>query len=327
MPSAVGWAFLRASIKEVASHASNWDAGLDKALTNLPPPSPCDKAITVLACDVASFWADETNQAGPPPRFGPPAKRIRDVIHDAEESHTIPPAQQYGADMFAFAPAAGINKMEVIVPTLPAGVEVWLNLGHGDLQAVRPGDSFDETFCRMSHPEGTHPLPSTGDVRMAMTTTTTHAPSEVTVKFVTGPSCESNGIMLYQQSVNGGATVAATFRSAACSRKATAGHGKQFQAVAKAGGYKLTVSIKHFAGYHNYPVDFESADPSFVVAGPGGPFSNVYWPGGTPPNHGGYITFSSNGAIMGLGFINAWNADFSDSILLAGTLTCNYSGH
>ncbi len=193
------------------------------------------------------------------------------------------------------------------------------------METVRPGETFDETFCRNGKPEGTHPLPKTGDVRMALTTTTDKAPAGVTVKFTSSEKCQAQGIMLYQGSVNGGSSPAALFESAACRRVKTADGGKQFKATAKSGAYKLQLSIKKFTGFHDYPIDFQDTDPSFVVSGPGGPFSNVYWPGGTPPNHGGYITFADSGLKMGLGFINAWNADYSDAILLAGALACNYS--
>jgi hypothetical protein len=231
----------------VASHKPDWDAGLDKALASLPPPLPCDRAITVMACDVASFWADETNHTNPSPKFGPPARLFRDVVHDTEEQHNIPSADQYAAHLFAFAPAKDKNQIEVIVPTVPSGVEIWVNLGHGQLQAVRAGGSFDETFCRTGHVEGTYPLPPTGDVRLAITGTTKHAPPEVTVKFRTGAGCNGNGISLFH-----GTSVAAVFKSATCQR-AILGKNQPFQATAKAGAYTLRATIKQFNGFTRIP--------------------------------------------------------------------------
>jgi hypothetical protein len=133
------------------------------------------------------------------------------------------------------------------------------------------------------------------------------------------------GIMVFQHSVNGGSTVVANFVSASCRRVTKSKSPAQFTATSTSGAYKLRVGIRGFDGFHEYALDYQSSNPSFVVDGPGGSFSNLYWPGGTPPNHGGYITFSKTGAIMGLGFIDAWNKDFSDDIVIAGTAKCKYS--
>jgi hypothetical protein len=58
---------------------------------------------------------------------------------------------------------------------------------------MRPG----ETFCR-----GHVPAAEDGDIRMALTSTTDHAPSEVTVKFTAGMACQAEGITIFQPSVN-----------------------------------------------------------------------------------------------------------------------------
>ena len=49
-------------------------------------------------------------------------------------------------------------------------------------------------------------------------------------------------------------------------------HVAEFHATAKSGSYKLQVSIKPFTGYHTYALHWQTADPGFVVNGPGGPF-------------------------------------------------------
>ncbi len=326
MPDASQWAFLRASIDDLAGHGSKPDEGLDQALHQLTPTMPCDPAISQLACYVASFWGDETNTTGPAPKFSSILPKVlRDTISASEETHTFPTQKQYASLLVGFAPASGKNQLEVDVPEVPAGVEVWLNLGKGELKVVRPGETFDETFCRGQTAAGTYPLPKTGDVRMALTSTSDHPSPEVTVKFTSSKACQAKGIMMFQQSVNEGASVVATFTSATCRRITVKGGKTQFKATSKSDGYTLKVNINAFTGYHDYPLDFKATDPGFVVSGPGGPFSNVYWPGGTPPNHGGYITFGNSGTAMGLGFINAFNPSFSDSVALAGVLTCNYS--
>lgn len=135
----------------------------------------------------------------------------------------------------------------------------------------------------------------------------------------------SSGIMFFQHSVNGGATPAAVFQKGIC-HQATTGGQKQFSATSTSGSYTLHVTINPFGGFQNtYPLQYQSTNPVFVVDGPGGPFSNTYWPGGTPPSEGGAIAFSTDGKSMGLGFIDAWNADLSDDAVIAGGLTCKYS--
>lgn len=128
------------------------------------------------------------------------------------------------------------------------------------------------------------------------------------------------GIMLFQKSVGNGLPLVTSFRSGACSTS-----GGSFRATSSSGGYSLSVTIRHFSGFGpHYVLRFQSSDPTFIVRGPHGPFSNVYFPGGTPPAAGGAIAFSSTGATMGLGFINAFNAAGSDAIALAGHMACNY---
>jgi hypothetical protein len=131
------------------------------------------------------------------------------------------------------------------------------------------------------------------------------------------PSGNYPGIMLFQASINGGETVVTTFPSGRCS----VGSGS-FHATASAGGYTLRVTIANFGGYQTYPLRWFAADPTFTVEGPGGPFDNMTFPGGTPPPAGGEITFADNGAGMGLGFLQAYNAAASDAVLLAGVMGC-----
>ncbi len=326
MPTSAGWAFLQASIEDVVAHKPNWDDGLDQALEALPPSPPCPSPTTLLGCDVASFWADETN---PTPRFGPAPKfNFPEVIKAESESIKFPSAKQFGANLISLKPASDKNKMEVIIPSVPSGMEVWVNLGGGELKRVGHGQDFDETFCRGGEQgPGTYPLPKTGDVRIASTTTGSDSPPELEVKaLASADKCQQAGITMFQHSVNDGRTPAATFESAACSRPA-AGKTGVFKAKATSGPYTLRVTIQGFDGFKTYHLHYQATNPTFVVDGPGGPFSNTYWPGGTPPSQGGAITFSNNGLVMGLGFIDAFDSTFSDDIVLAGTLACNYSNH
>jgi hypothetical protein len=127
------------------------------------------------------------------------------------------------------------------------------------------------------------------------------------------------GIMLFQGSVGKGRQEVARFRSGSCSVSRG-----EFRATAKSGAYKLLVIIPHFRGFHRYTLHYQSSEPFFVVYGPHGPFSNVYFPGGTPPSAGGAINFSSGGGLMGLGFIDTFNNNSSDDVLPAGVMACAY---
>lgn len=325
MPDTARWAFLRASIEDLASHRPDWDAAINEALHRAPRLYACHSDEPLLACDLAAFWADETNQSSPAPILGhPPAKLLKESVAVPGKTFFLSAAELYASKLVALSPAMDKKQIEVIIPTVPAGVDLWVNLGDGQFSRLWAGEKFDETFCRSGLREGAKLLPATGDVRLALTTTQKgHVPQvEVEVRTNTNACPQTGGITMFQQSVNGGTTPAAVFLSATC-REQTVNHVAQFHATAKSGSYKLQVSIKPFTGYHTYALHWQTADPGFVVDGPGGPFSNVYWPGGTPPNEGGAITFEASGAIMGLGFLEAWNRTISDSIVLAGTVPCH----
>jgi len=75
--------------------------------------------------------------------------------------------------------------MELILPTIPAGVEVWIRLDENKFWRLDPGSDFDETFCRSGATPGSLPLPATGDVRIAITTTSTSAPKTLKLKTIT----------------------------------------------------------------------------------------------------------------------------------------------
>jgi hypothetical protein len=127
------------------------------------------------------------------------------------------------------------------------------------------------------------------------------------------------GIMVFSKARGGEATIVATFRSGSCSVS-----GGVFTATSSDSGYRLTATIRRFDRFRDYPLRYRSADPSFVVTGPGGPYRNAYFPGGTPPPAGGAITFPDGRARMGLGFIDAFNAAASRDIALAGQMACRW---
>jgi hypothetical protein len=125
---------------------------------------------------------------------------------------------------------------------------------------------------------------------------------------------------MFQSSVGEGKSIVAIFRSGSCRVS-----GGSFHASTTAGGYRLTATIRNFRGFgHRYTLRYRSSDPSFVVSGPHGPFTNAYFPGGTPPPGGGAIAFGPRGSTMSIGFISAFNAGGSDGVLFAGGMTCRY---
>jgi hypothetical protein len=114
----------------------------------------------------------------------------------------------------------------------------------------------------------------------------------------------------------GGNTVLATFLSGTCSVSSNG-----FHATAKAGAWSIDVKIADFKGYsHHYTLRY-GGDPSFVIDGPGGPYSNQYSPP-RPPSSGGAILFYPGGKIMSLGFIDAFTRDLGNGVLPVGAMAC-----
>ncbi len=171
MPTAANWAFLKESILKVRELGAT--AGVDAALKETKES---------LADEVASFWADHTNQN---PAFGPRAKLKKVSITQPQHTLTTPTAQPLAARLPDLVPAGNIEQVELKIHKLPAGLELWINLGKGSFSHLHPGDSFDELFCRNGYAEGSLPLPATEDIRLALTTTAKTAPSSVNFKVLT----------------------------------------------------------------------------------------------------------------------------------------------
>ena len=135
---------------------------------------------------VAKFWADETN---PTPLFAATA-RLNVHLLNGSEIISLPTEKYLGADLESLFPEPNIAQMDVVVPKLPAGVEVSVNFGNGPggngiEEMVQKGQSFNETFCRTGYTPGTYPWPATGSVRLAITTTGKTAPASVKIKALT----------------------------------------------------------------------------------------------------------------------------------------------
>ena len=103
---------------------------------------------------------------------------------------------------------------------------------------------------------------------------------------------------------------------------------KAFGAVAYDRGWRLSVQIHPFTGFHPY---------ALVRGRYNGTFLALISPSGTeyasdfiPPHHipsGGQISFSNHGKTMGGGFYPMFTGDGSDAVGVAGGLTCHYPKH
>jgi len=175
----VAWLFSRHKIKWPDMRESFVDAAHAK-------PTPVINGLlqdraTSFGDEVASYWADHTRQK---PEFGPTGKLSVDKVSEGTENNTVAPADKYGARLLALRPTAKTEQLELIVPKLPAGVQAWINLGDGKFWRLDSGSDFDETFCRSGATSGSLPLPGTGDVRLAITTTSGGAPSTLDFKTI-----------------------------------------------------------------------------------------------------------------------------------------------
>jgi hypothetical protein len=137
------------------------------------------------------------------------------------------------------------------------------------------------------------------------------------------PGPEAPAVSLWQESVDGGKTVVATFHTGKCRLEpSVVGSGQRLIATATDDRYRLQVYIDPFAGFQHYDVRYESTDPLLIVRGPGGPFSNMNYPVRLPAQPVGAIDFSPHGARLRLHFEDAFNKKGTDDVLLSGVMTC-----
>jgi hypothetical protein len=175
-PGKRAWAFLKDSIEKSVQH--DHTAGVDSAIGSALNES--------IGQAVAKFWADETN---PKPLFAATA-RLHVHLLNGSEIISVNTARYLGADLESLFPEPNIAQVDVVVPKLPAGIEVSVNFGNapggnGIEEMVQKGQSFNETFCRTGYTPGTYPWPATGSVRLAITTTGKTPPATVKIKALT----------------------------------------------------------------------------------------------------------------------------------------------
>lgn len=125
----------------------------------------------------------------------------------------------------------------------------------------------------------------------------------------------------------------ASFDALRCKTVPGVGIGKGFTASAKQGGWRLTVRIYDFRGFHRYPIEYGSEGnvDFFVSRGAGRTFSNVAKPDtGAGPDGprltlGGAVAFPGGRGKLGIGFALAYElGDFDSQASVAGRAQCRY---
>jgi hypothetical protein len=141
------------------------------------------------------------------------------------------------------------------------------------------------------------------------------------------PTAASAAIKIYQSSE--AATYLGEVRRAKCKVRRL-GNGRSFHAGARTtnGAYTLDVSLFNFRGFNRtYNVQYGvlSATVSLEGVSNGADYDNVFpFPGGQPPGSAGSIRFARDGAKLGLGIYALPNQDYSQGVVLAGGMKCDY---
>lgn len=94
-------------------------------------------------------------------------------------------------------------------------------------------------------------------------------------------------------------------------------------------GWKLVGQVGTFTGYKQYEIprgDNGLDDNWFSLRAPDGTtFNNISKPpGAILPPVGGWFTFPSGRATIGLGYINAWSTNLQRGVTIAGVARCLY---
>jgi hypothetical protein len=96
----------------------------------------------------------------------------------------FPLADPLGARILRVKPTSKVNQLVVSIKKLPAGADVYIRLGKARYWNLDAGHSFEETFCRSGALKGSLELPSTGDVRIAITSLAGAGNGEVKLKLI-----------------------------------------------------------------------------------------------------------------------------------------------
>ncbi len=175
----VGWLFSR--------HKIDWHELRDSfgasAHSDAAPvlASLLSKSGDKLGDEVATYWADHTNAK---PQFGPTAKMTEVKAGEDTSNDEFPLADPLGARILRVKPTSKVNQLVVSIHRLPAGADVYIRLGKDKYWHLDAGRSFEETFCRSGALKGSLELPSTGDVRIAVTSLAGAGKGEVKLKLI-----------------------------------------------------------------------------------------------------------------------------------------------
>ena len=162
------------------------------------------------------------------------------------------------------------------------------------------------------------------DVRPATRRWAVAAIASIILIGVLAPSSAGAAVKIYRSSED--ATVLGKVTRAKCKVKR---EGRLFRAVGKTtnGVYKLDVFILGFRGFgpdYNVPYGVITPSVDFEGVTNGEDFSNSYpFPGGMAPPSAGAIAFGRRGARLGIG-VGLPSADYSQGVLLGGSLNCDY---
>ena len=174
--------------------------GLKQSLhdvNNVNPPTPVlatQIGPATFASAVASYWGDHTRDV---PKFGPRAKIT--ILPVAANTHTlsVPTAAQYGARVIGVRAPTKTGIMQFHIRPLGPGLEAYVNVGHGALEHLVSGQGYSETFCFGGAKPGTAGMPKGGEVRVAITTVGTSAPTPVKIDTtVSAQQCPQNLVVV-----------------------------------------------------------------------------------------------------------------------------------
>ena len=99
-------------------------------------------------------------------------------------NNEFPLADPLGARVLRVKPTSKVNQLVVDIKKLPVGADVYIRLGKDKYWHVEAPHSFEETFCRSGGTTGSLDLPSTGDVRIAITSLAGAGKGEVKLKLI-----------------------------------------------------------------------------------------------------------------------------------------------
>jgi hypothetical protein len=101
-----------------------------------------------------------------------------------------------------------------------------------------------------------------------------------------------------------------------------------FHASAVGGAYRLKATIANFKKFTTnqgiYDMVYRDEETTFTVTGPGGPWSNRFWPAQPDPPGSGVMGFGDGGRTFGIGMYPVLNQQFGNGVIVLGGMKCHY---